>query len=95
MFGVNWSDPQTYWLNITNFGLGLVVLICIAAVAVGVVQELYARRKVHSMDREVRDLVASYGDGHAFHVPDLGLTMADGGEPLPDARPKQDGEKPR
>ena len=31
------------------------------------------------LNREVSDLVASY-DGHAFNVPGLGLTMADGGE---------------
>jgi hypothetical protein len=84
MFGVNWSDPQTYWLNITNAALGVVVLLCVAAVAIGVLQELYARRKLrtNALDREVKDLVASYGDKHAFDVPGLGLTMADGGEPV-------------
>jgi hypothetical protein len=34
------------------------------------------------IDREVSDLVNSYQDGHAFHLPQLGLTMADGGEEL-------------
>jgi hypothetical protein len=83
MFGINWSDPQTYWLNLTNAALGLVVVICIAAVAIGVVQELYARRKkAGALDREVRELVAGYQDGHAFDLPGLGLTMADGGEPI-------------
>jgi hypothetical protein len=33
------------------------------------------------LDREVADLVSSYG-GHAFQVPGLGVTMADGGEEL-------------
>jgi len=28
----------------------------------------------------VADLVASYSDGHAFDIPSLGITMADGGE---------------
>ena len=28
------------------------------------------------------DLVASFGDGHVFHIPGLGVTMADGGEEL-------------
>ena len=77
------SDPSTYWLNITNIALGVMVLVCCIAVACGVVQELAAKRKKSSamskLDREVSDLVASY-DGHAFHVPGLGLTMADGGE---------------
>ena len=35
-----------------------------------------------TLDREVSDLVASFHDGHAFHLPELGVTMADGGEPL-------------
>ena len=80
------SDPSTYWLTITNAALGVVVLICCVAVAIGVFQEIVAkRRKVTAMskiDREVTDLVAAYQDGHAFHLPQLGLTMADGGEEL-------------
>lgn len=91
MFAINWSDPQTYWLNITNLGLGIVVLLCIAAVAFGVVQELYARRrKSASIDREYKQLIAEFQDGHAFNVPGLGMTMADGGEPAnPDKREKR------
>jgi hypothetical protein len=79
------SDPATYWLTATNIALGVVTLICCAAVAVGIFQELAAKRKRSStmsrLDHEVADLVASY-DGHAFHVPNLGLTMADGGDPV-------------
>jgi hypothetical protein len=77
------SDPSTYWLTIMNIALGVLVLVACAAVAFGVVQELAAKRKksaaLSKLDREVSDLVASY-DGHAFHLPGLGLTMADGGE---------------
>ncbi len=77
------SDPSAYWLNFTNIALGIMVLICCGAVAFGIVQELAARRKkaaaMSKLDREVADLMASY-DGHAFNVPGLGLTMADGGE---------------
>jgi len=80
------SDPSTLWLTITNAALGVVVLICCVAVAIGVVQEIAAKRKKASalsqIDREVSDLVASFQDGHAFHLPELGITMADGGEPL-------------
>ena len=80
------NDPSTYWLTITNIALGLVTLICIAAVGIGVVQELAARRKkkaaLSRLDAEVADLVSSFGDGHAFHIPSLGVTMADGGEEL-------------
>ena len=80
------SDPSTYWLNITNALLGLVTLICCIAVGIGIVQELAARRKrsasLSKIDTEVADLVSSFGDGHAFHIPTLGVTMADGGEEL-------------
>jgi DNA-binding IclR family transcriptional regulator len=77
------SDPSTYWLTLMNIALGLLVLAACLAVAFGVVQELAARRKksaaMSHLDREVADLVSSYGS-HAFNVPGLGLTMADGGE---------------
>jgi hypothetical protein len=79
------NDPSTYWLTITNIALGLVTLICCVAVGIGVAQELAAKRKkktaLSRLDSEVADLVSSY-DGHAFHIPTLGLTMADGGEEL-------------
>ena len=78
------SDPLIYWLTLTNIGLGLVVLICCAAVAAGIVQELAAKRRrklaLDAIDREVLDMVAS-ADAHAFDIPGLGFTMADGGEP--------------
>jgi hypothetical protein len=72
-------------VNLMNIALGGVTLVCCAAVVFGIVQELAARRKTASamskLDSEVADLVASY-DGHAFHVPGFGVTMADGGEKL-------------
>ena len=77
------SDPSTYWLTFMNVALGVLTLIGCIAVGIGVVQELAARRKraaVSPLDREVADLVVSFQDGHAFHTPQLGLTMADGGE---------------
>jgi hypothetical protein len=81
------SDPSTLWLTITNAALGVVVLICCVAVAIGVFQEIAAKRKkaaaLSGLDREVSDLVASYRDGHTFQLPELGITMADGGEELP------------
>jgi len=80
------SDPSTYWLTITNVALGVVTLVCCIAVAVGVVQEVMARRRkaasLSQLDREVSDLVSSFGDGHAFQIPNLGVTMADGGEEM-------------
>ena len=80
------SDPSTLWLTITNAALGVVVLICCVAVAIGVFQEVAARRKkatvMSKIDHEVTDLVAAFQDGHTFHLPQLGVTMADGGEEL-------------
>ena len=80
------SDPSTYWLTFTNAALGVVALICCVAVAIGVIQEIAAKHKKASamskLDREVADLVNSYQDGHAFHLPELGITMADGGEEI-------------
>jgi len=80
------NDPSTYWLTFTNAALGVVVLVCCIAVGIGIFQELAARRKkaraAAGLDREMNELVASFGDGHAFNVPSLGVTMADGGEPL-------------
>jgi len=92
------SDPSTYWLTITNIALGLVTVICCVAVAVGVLQELAAKRKkaasLSRLDHEVTDLVSAL-DSHMFNVPSLGVTMADGGEALPknDLPAKPDAQK--
>lgn len=76
---------DTYWLTLTNVALGVVTLVCCLAIAFGVMQELAARRKrkaaLSNLDSEVADLVSDFGD-HAFNVPGLGVTMADGGEEL-------------
>ena len=89
------NDPSTYWLTITNVALGVVVLICCVAVAFGVLQEVAARHRKRAassaLDREVADLAAAYTGGHAFNLPELGLTMADGGEELK----KPEERKPR
>jgi hypothetical protein len=81
------NDPQTYWLTITNIVLGVVTVLCIAAVGIGVWQELLARSRkraaLSKLDREVSDLVGEF-KGHAFDIPGLGVTMADGGEQVPE-----------
>lgn len=68
-----------------NVVLGLVVLVCGGALVVGVLEEIAARRRkraeLSSLDREVSGLVAAYDD-HTFRVPELGMTMADGGDPV-------------
>jgi hypothetical protein len=85
MFGIDWGNSQTLWLNLTNLALGIVTLLAVLVLAGGVAQELLARRRkarqLNRMDEEVR---------HMLSVPELGLTMADGGEPLP---PSKDGPR--
>ena len=72
MFGTDFFDPQTVWLNVTNLALGAVTLLCILAVGWGVATEVFARVRKH----------VPINDGHAFFNPDLGWTMADGGKRL-------------
>lgn len=71
----NWSDPNTYWLNITDIVLGVVTLACVVVVALAVFREVYARL-FH------RVAAASQTDAHTLALPELGLTMADGGQPI-------------
>lgn len=95
MFGVNWSDPQTWWLNMTNLGLGLIALIAVAAVGYGIVWDLIAKwRESARVDADVNRMLA--GMEHSFHSPELGLTMADGGEPeSKPSRPAKPGKRSR
>ena len=69
----DFSDPQTFWLNVTNLALGAVTLICCVVLGTSVVVELLARLRQHAH-------VPVSADDHAFVMPELGLTMADGGE---------------
>ena len=69
----NFNDPNTFWLNVTNIVLGLVTLICCVAVGRGVYQDVRAR---------LRKRVSGRVDDHVFVIPELGITMADGGERL-------------
>jgi hypothetical protein len=68
MYAPDASD--TFWLDFTNIALGLVTLLCVVAVAAGVVRELH-----HRIARRRR-----LADDHSFEAPELGVTMADGGE---------------
>ena len=69
------KDPEAFWLNVTNFGLGFLCVVCFSLVVGGVVHELVARRR-----RALAEVLQF--DVHSLRVPELGLTMADGGEPL-------------
>jgi hypothetical protein len=75
MFGIDWSDSQTLWLNLTNAALGVVTLIC-----AGVIVKAILMQFGWFAAREKEDL-------HVLNVPGLGVTMADGGEPIEDKKP--------
>ncbi len=75
-----WADPEAVWLNLTNAALGLVCLVCCGLVTVSIVREVAAR-------------LAARRETHAFHVAGLGLTMADGGEPVQPEDAKKAPEK--
>lgn len=98
MFGAYWNDPQTLWLNLVNLSLGIVTLICIVAIGYGLLLDIRARvrkpAREHSADGTITELMRSF-DGHSFDMPGLGLTMADGGEPLghPGSPTKAPGKK--
>jgi hypothetical protein len=73
------------WLNITNIALGVIVVLALLLVAYGVIWELVIRHKkqggLHDLDAEMNTMLR--GElSHTLAVPELGLTMADGGEHL-------------
>jgi len=82
MAGENW----TMWLNITNFALGIVTLIALLVVFFAVGWDLLVRKVGRTPTVDLRnidaDLKALLHGSHSLSVPELGLTMADGGEPL-------------
>jgi hypothetical protein len=66
-------DSETLFLTITNIGLGVVTVICIAAVGMVIIKEVFS---------EARSTVKvpHLQDDHSFILADLGITMADGGK---------------
>lgn len=79
---LNWSDPETTWLNVTNILLGAVVALCAVVMLGGIAHEFISRaRKRHRIDAELDRDMRLLNDDRAFDSPSLGITMADGGEP--------------
>ena len=66
------TGSEILWLNLTNAGLGLATLAGIAALGWTVLRELGERAKSRVAAHDV--------DPHTAFIPELGLTMADGGE---------------
>jgi hypothetical protein len=74
-----------FWLNATNIALGVVVLLAVLFMTVGLVWEIMRKhRKLHSVDALDTEMQSMLRDqfAHSLPVPGLGLTMADGGEPV-------------
>ncbi|MGB7623219.1 MAG: hypothetical protein WBN92_12780 [Terriglobia bacterium] len=67
------GDPKTFWLNVTNIALGVVTGICILFLGKSLFQEIVQR--VRAEKRAIQKV-----DEYSYMVPELGLTMADGGE---------------
>ena len=88
MAGENW----TMWLNITNFGLGIVTLLALLVVFFAVGWDLLVRKVGRTLQVDLRhidaDLKALLQGSHSFSVPELGLTMADGGERIDGSQQK-------
>lgn len=82
--------PDTFWLNVTNIGLGVITLICCLGVVYALARELMLRAKERADVAELRQMLAEAGpDDHALAVPGLGLVMADGGEKVKKGRRKR------
>jgi hypothetical protein len=75
------KNDWVFWLSVTNIALGAIVLLGVLLVAYALVWELVSRskkaRNVANHDKEL-DVMLQYGRS----VPGLGVTMADGGEPI-------------
>lgn len=94
MAGENW----TMWLNITNFGLGIVTLVALLVVFFAVGWDLLVRKvgtasarvDLRNIDADLRALLQG---SHSLAVPELGLTMADGGERIEPSKSETSNKK--
>jgi hypothetical protein len=99
MFGIDWNNPQTLWLNLTNLALGVVTLLAVLVVVGAVGWEFVLRRRrmraMSGVDTEKHSMLHA-GSPYSLPVPGLGLTMADGGDvmkPPAAAAPEDDQER--
>ena len=89
------NEDWIYWLAITNSALMVVVLLVALVVAYAVVSELLSRRKnphaATNLDEELSTML--HGEfAHRLSLPEVGMTMADGGTrvmPLPKQPPEK------
>ena len=92
---LNGYSQDLFWLNTANILLGVVVALCFGVLGFALVREYQARAKKRAATHAEldRDMQVMMGDGHAFNVAGLGLTMADGGERI--AKTSKTGKKAR
>ena len=95
------NETWVYWLNITNLVLGIVVILAALVVGYGLVWEFVlrhkrARRAAANVDVEFQKMLQDEFS-HSLPVPELGFTMADGGDmlkpPPQKPEPKKDEKK--
>ncbi|HVM75415.1 MAG TPA: hypothetical protein VMT75_07210 [Candidatus Saccharimonadales bacterium] len=92
------NENWVFWLNITNVVLGVVVILAALAVGYGLVWEFVLRhKKAHhaaaNVDVEFQKMLQDEF-AHGMPHPELGFTMADGGDVLnPPPQGPKDKEK--
>lgn len=77
MYGLFLSDEA--WLNGTNALLGIVTVAAVFAIGAAIFHDVVLKFRQRARARQ-----HFVFDQHALHVPEFGLTMADGGEPVND-----------
>jgi hypothetical protein len=85
-----------FWLNVTNIALGAIVVLAVLVIVYGAVWELMIRQRkrhrLHDLDKQMQTML--HGEfAHSLPVPELGLTMADGGEHVTPAPKKPADDK--
>jgi hypothetical protein len=96
------AESWTFWLNMTNFALGIITLLALLVVFGAVGWDLLVRKvdkareaasfDLTNIDAELRAML--HGGSHSLSVPGLGLTMADGGERIKPSESKAADQKP-
>ena len=75
---IDWTETQTFWLTSANIAVGVATLSCFVALGYGLAKDI--RDRIHK--RRASQAPATGINDQTFEVPGLGLTMADGGEPI-------------
>jgi len=80
------NEPDwTYWLQMMNLAMAAVVVGAGITIFIAIAGALRERRLRHAGEAQGVDeemVVMLREQSHRIHVPELGLTMADGGEEL-------------